>query len=161
MKKLPLSQGKFALVDDQDYRNLSKWKWTFQPPCYAKRVVFFGRNQKPQSKSILLHRVIMNPQKGTVVDHIDGNGLNNQRSNLRIATHAQNHQNTGIMSTNTSGYKNISWSKQHNKWRVRFMANKKEIHIGRFDRIGDAVKAYNKAVSKYHGEFAILNTEIK
>ena len=91
------------------------------------------------------------------VDHIDGNHLNNQKSNLRLATSSQNKMNRGPRKDNKSGYKGVSWHKQRNQWTARIMANGKYQHLGLFGNILDAVKTYNEAAIKYFGEFAWIN----
>lgn len=157
-KKIPLTQGKFALVDDNDYEELSKYKWYASE--MKKRNWYAGRNRKKHEGKdglILMHRFIMKAKKGTQVDHIDGNGLNNQRSNIRICTNSQNQANKKMPRTNKSGYKGVSWFKRDKKWRAKMIFNGKDIHIGLFKKIEDAAKAYDLAAVKFQGEFAKIN----
>lgn len=91
------------------------------------------------------------------LDHIDGNKINNKIENLRKATHSENNRNRSKPSNNTSGYKGVAWHKQENKWRAYITINQKQISLGLYDDKEDAVKAYNNAATKYHGEFAKLN----
>lgn len=116
MKKIPLTRGMFAMVDDEDYEELSKYKWcVHNDKCtlYAKRAVSINGKHK----TIVLHKAILGEiPNGYVIDHIDGNGLNNQRSNLRIVTMRQNMQN--LHKTKSSIYPGVSWNKQTNKWRA-------------------------------------------
>jgi len=108
-------------------------------------------------KNYLNHRLIYMMFYGYMpefLDHIDGNPLNNCIENLREATITQNNFNTKIKNSNTSGYKNVYWEKRCQKWLVKISANKKEIHIGRFDNIDDAIINAQKARSIYHGRFA-------
>lgn len=91
------------------------------------------------------------------VDHIDGNRLNNQRHNLRLATKSQNGANRGAPSNNKSGFKGIHFDKFNNKWRAEIWCNNKRKRIGRFERIEDAVIAYNETAKELFGEFAYLN----
>lgn len=101
-----------------------------------------------------MHRLIMNTPDGMVTDHIDGNGLNNQRKNLRICTHTENMANRKIHINNTSGYKGVTWSKQNNRWRSQIYLDSKNIFLGLFTDKEEAYKAYIKACKKYHKEFA-------
>jgi hypothetical protein len=91
------------------------------------------------------------------IDHIDSNKSNNAISNLREANSAQNMQHRGLLRHNTSGAKGVCWDKQHNKYRVRISCNNRKIHIGRYSGFEEAKKEYEKAVSKYHGDFAGLS----
>lgn len=104
-----------------------------------------------------LHRLIMNAQSGQYVDHINGNKLDDRKSNLRICTNAENMWNRNAQRNNTSGYKGVYRNKPTNNWKSIIIVNQKSIHLGYFDDITDAAKAYNEAAIKYHGEFASLN----
>jgi hypothetical protein len=96
--------------------------------------------------------------KGIFIDHIDGDGLNNQmRSNLRVATRSQNIQNRQLNYNSQSGYKGVHWDKNKGKWFVTISANKIDVFLGRFDVLLDAVMTYDRAAIKYHGEFARTN----
>jgi len=107
---------------------------------------------------IILQRKIGRPlEKGETCDHRDGNGLNNTRSNLRVATNAQNSQNKSIYKRNKSGYKGVTWNSEGKKWVARIGFNGKYIYLGIFADIKDAARCYNEAALKYHGEFARLN----
>lgn len=108
-------------------------------------------------KKFYLHRLIMNPRPDEYIDHINGDGLDNRKCNLRICTNSQNNANKGKQKNNKSGYKGVSWDKTRNKWKADIMVNKKTIYLGRFNVINDAARAYNNAAVKYFGEFARLN----
>lgn len=100
----------------------------------------------------------MNPPIGMQVDHIDGNGLNNQRSNLRIATHLQNQRNRQHMNkNNSSGYRGVTWCKGAGRWMAQLSLNYKHVHLGLFDSPIDAAIAYDHAVIEHFGEFASTN----
>ena len=154
MQKIKLTQEKYALVDDQDFEYLNRWKWRINSQGYAVRRVYIGSGMNRISKDIRMHRQIMNEPSGLEIDHIDLNGLNNQRNNLRIATHWQNLANRNIQSNNTSGYKGVSWSKQNKKWWAQIYINSKTISLGFYDDINEAVKVRNKAYKDRYGEFA-------
>jgi hypothetical protein len=160
MKKIKLTQGKVALVDDCDYEYLNQWKW------YANknRNTFYAirnsrKNEYKKHKTILMHQIILQRMgvKFKQVDHIDGNGLNNRRSNLRTAIHQENLCNQKLRSNNTSGYKGVTWHKQVKKWLARIMVDGKRICLGLFDNIKDAASAYNQAAILHFGKFAKLN----
>jgi hypothetical protein len=157
MKEIQLTQGKVALVDDDMYDYLIQWKW------YANNLSgkFYAiRNHRENKKfvaQLLMHRFIMNPSKGLVVDHLNGNTLDNRKCNLRVCTYSQNSMNRIKQINNNSGYKGVSWHKNHKIYESRIMSNGVNIHIGSFENIIDAARAYNEAAIKYHGEFANLN----
>ena len=141
-----------VMVDDDDYEYLNQFNWHTD----KEGSVNSWRGSK-NNKSVLLPRLIMKAPANLEVDHIDGNRLNNQKSNLRLATSSQNKMNRGPRKDNKSGYKGVSWHKQRNQWTARIMANGKYQHLGLFGNILDAVKTYNEAAIKYFGEFAWIN----
>ena len=95
MKQIPLTKNKFTLVDDEDYELVNKYNW------------YFGAGYARSMEKILMHRLIMKAKKGQMIDHIDGNGLNNQRSNLRFCTHSQNMANKKGFKNTSSKYKGV------------------------------------------------------
>ena len=155
MKKIKLTQNKYALVDDNDFEELNKFKWHAlkdENTFYTGRKIWDKKTKK--QKYITMHRVIMKTPKGKETDHIDNNGLNNQRSNLRIVTHSQNQMNKGMSKNNTSGFKGVSWDKNSKKWLALIRFNGKQIYLGVYTTKEEASEAYIKACIKYHGEFA-------
>lgn len=152
MKKIELSKGKYALVDDEDYEYLNQWSW------YAeKRHGIWYAVRKPYNKRYAMHRIIMNVPKNKITDHIDGDGLNNQKSNLRICNHTQNMMNRKMNSNNTSGYKGVylffNKKQGYKRWCAYITANKKRTILGYFKNIKDASKAYEEAADRLFGEF--------
>lgn len=159
MKEIKLTQGKVALIDDEDFDRVNSFKWfavMHRSTFYARRIV---KNNGIQ-KTIHMHRFIMNCPNDKQIDHIDGNGLNNIKSNLRTCTNNQNLCNRGMNKNNTSNYKGVNYFRRDKKWRARITINGCEKHLGLFDTKEDAAQAYNIAAERYHGEFAKLN-EIK
>jgi len=155
-KKIELTQGKFALVSDHRFEYLNQWKWC----AVYKRGKWRAMRKQwfPVIKTIYMHRVIMNVTDSQVlIDHWDGDSLNNQDENLRICTNTENLRNRGAQKNNTSGYKGVHWNKDNKNWVAQIQVNRKIIYLGSFANINDAAKAYNKAAEKYHGEFAQLN----
>ena len=104
-----------------------------------------------------MHCSLLNPTGSLVVDHIDGNGLNNQKSNLRIATRSQNSMNRDKQADNKSGYKGVYWKDSHKKWAAVIKIERKAVHLGLFTDKEEAAKAYNEAVKVYFGEFGRTN----
>jgi hypothetical protein len=156
-KEIQLTQGKVAIVDDADFEFLNQFKW------HALKLAgkfYVGRKltvSKCKQNQILMHRFIMKPDKGMVIDHLDGNPLNNQKNNLRICTHSENMRNCKISINNTSGFKGVSFVKKNNTYKSAIKLNKKTIYLGYYIDPIDAARAYNDAALKYHGEFANLN----
>lgn len=149
-KSIPLTQGKFALVDDEDFEWLNQWKWFV---IKDHNVFYAVRTQN----HIKMHNVIMKPSDGFIVDHKDGDGLNNSKINLRICTTSQNQMNKRKPSNNTSGYKGVHFHKPSKKYLARICLNNKRIVIGFFKEPQDAARAYDQAAVKYFGEFAKTN----
>jgi phage-related protein len=146
MIEILLTQGKVALIDDADYL-VSQFKW------YAakNRNVWYARNNKIQK---YMHQLIM----GDGYDHINGNGLDNRRSNLRSATVSQNACNAPPQKNSTSKFKGVDWDGIR-QWRARIRISSKDIWLGRYDLEQEAALAYDKAALTYHGDFAWLNRD--
>ena len=153
MKRIPLTQGKFALVDEDDYERLACSKWYLQNDGYA------ARNEKQEDgtrRTVLMHRVIVGakPGDGLHVDHRDVDKLNNRRANLRSCIRAENLRNFKRRTDNTSGCKGVSFRRDSGKWRARINVNDREINLGSFDTRELAHEFYCLAADMLHGEFA-------
>lgn len=164
MKEIPLTQGKIALVDDEDFERLSQWKWHARKTTQGMYAARTEGNQK-----IFMHNELIFVDAGKEVDHKDGDGLNNQKGNLRPATHVQNTWNSKRRSDNSSGFKGVGrWSVTstvrgkkytYTYWRarIRLPGSKNGIVIGYFSDKEVAARAYDVAALKHFGEFAKLN----
>jgi len=157
-RRIPLTQGHFAIVDPQDYPHLSRYKWRL---CRTKgkNVLYAERSVRlPNGKysRILMHRQLMEVPEGYVIDHVNNSGLDNRRANIRSATVAQNAWNSKKRNPR-SGYKGVWFAKDKGLWRAAIVCHGKRKHLGYFkDKIA-AAKAYDTAAIKYYGEFARLN----
>lgn len=148
-----LDKGQAAVVDVGDIDLVATHRWfanRWQHGWYAMSRSWRGG----ACTTYLLHRVILNPPVGLFVDHIDSDGLNCRRSNLRVATAAENNRNTRRGSANRSGVKGVHWDAAKGKWRAQIAVGGRRFHGGYFDSIEDAAAAYAKAASLHHGEFA-------
>lgn len=157
IRHISLSRGRFAVVDAADYDWLNQWNWFAQyhkaeDRWYAVRMVRVGPEKK--RCMLLMHRVILDAHLGFHVDHRDGDGLNNKRSNLREATCSQNGFNRGKERGNMSGFKGVSWNRRAGKWQVFITANKRKHYLGLFADLEPAAAAYREAAKRLHGEFA-------
>jgi len=157
MKQIPLTQGKFAIVDDEDYDYLMQWKWKASPgrsTWYATRGEG-GSNGK--QTTICMHRVITGAAKGQHTDHINHNGLDNRRCNLRLCTNLENHLNRLPQKNCSSDYKGVTWNKRLEKWAAQIMLHSKNHHLGYFKDEINAAYAYDEKAKELFGEFAYLN----
>lgn len=161
MKEIKLTKGFIKLVDDKDFDYLNQWKWCVlivkgSKTFYAKRGLYIKETQ--ETGVILMHREILRLSNSqTKADHIDHNGLNNQRGNLRIATHSQNVANASSRKNSSSKYLGVYWDKIRNKWAVEITKNYKKRYLGHFKTENEAATAYNDAAKVIHGQFANLN----
>jgi len=153
MRKIALTKNQTAYVSDEDYFDLLQYRWQARWNGFMYYAV---RNIK-QGVNIYMHRQIaekMGLDLSEQIDHIDGNGLNNQRENLRSATSSQNGFNRNKQNNNTSGFKGVFFDKRRSNYFAQIRINGKSIRLGTFDDINEAVKAYQEAAKKYRGEFA-------
>jgi len=156
MKEIQLTQGFFVQVDDSDFNWLNQWKWH----AVKNRNTFFARRNGSikHNKSrglVYMHRIIMDAPKNMQVDHIDHNGLNNQKSNLRICNNSQNHMNRTPWGS--SKYLGVHIKLKGKYIQSQIKANGKTIHLGLFKTEEEAAMAYDRAAKFYFGEFANLN----
>lgn len=149
MKEIPLTKGKFVKVDDDDYEELSRYKWYCGIDGYARRQ---ERLNNGKQKTILMHRVILNCDAVHEVDHIDGNRLNNQTKNLRLATSDQNRKNLKLSKRNTTGRKGVTFC--NGVFKAQIQCDGRKRVIGYFKTLEDASVAYQKASQILFGKFA-------
>ena len=157
-RRIPLTQGRFAIVDPQDYVCLRQYKWRL---CRTKgKNVFYAERsiRLPGGKysRLLMHRQLIKAPAGYVIDHINGCGLDNRRANLRLATAAQNAWNSRKRNSR-SGYKGVFFAKDKGLWRTVIVFHGERKHLGYFADKIDAAKAYDAAARKYYKEFARPN----
>jgi hypothetical protein len=149
MKHIPLTQGKFAIVDDEDYEKVSQLKWY---PFYPRKR---GTCYAHTSRGQLMHRFILGLGAGDPqTDHRNGNGLDNRRENLRRCTNSENNRNKGKQCNNKSGFKGVSWDKKDRRWIARIKTDSVYKYLGGFKTPELASEAYKQAAVEFHGEFA-------
>lgn len=166
MKTIPLTQGKFALVDDEDFEYLSQFYWQalkrgINAAWHVKRTI--ARFDK--TKTVYMHQEIMPSPTGLEIDHKNGDGLDNQKKNLRVVTRLQNTRGYRRLRTGKSSkFRGVSWFKRNKNWRAQIGASplagriaRKMLHLGYFKCEEDAARAYDKKALELFGEFANLN----
>lgn len=144
---IKLTQGKFAQVDPEDFDHLNQFKWFYEKTGYACRRV--------NGRSIRMHRFVMNAPEGMEVDHINGDGLDNRQSNLRICTHKENLRNVKIRKTNTSGFKGVR--RNGSGWQACIYVDGKNIGLGTYKDKLEAVRVRAMAENEYFGDFRRTN----
>jgi hypothetical protein len=151
-----LTQGKYALIDEADFDLVSQHKWQAKP---HRRTVYAaaGLYENGRHRVIRMHRLILQAGDGQSVDHINGDGLDNRRANLRFATPSQNQHNRRGSAKASSSYKGVFWHKGSRKWLAQITVNWKAIYLGLYADEMEAALAYDCAARELHGEFARLN----
>jgi hypothetical protein len=144
MKQIELSQDKVAIVDDGDFERLKKLHWS----AVKNKKTFYAMRKDEQNKTILMHRLIMDAPADLQVDHINGNGLDNRRANLRLVTPRKNTINRTVRSTNKTGYSGVYLNQKTQTYIVRI-----SLHVGSFKTFEEAVTARKKAEDEYYGEY--------
>jgi hypothetical protein len=153
---IKLTKDKYAIVDVENYEKLSQYDWhLWESGSYNQYAIRYE-----EGKSLKIHRVIMNAPVGLVVDHKNGNGLDNRKTNLRITTQAQNqYTRKKYKGKTTSQYKGVHRKSGRKTYCAKIGYKGKSIFLGYFENELDAAKAYDEAAKKYHGEYARLNFE--
>jgi hypothetical protein len=152
---IPLSNGQFATIDAVDVPLVEGYNWT---AAVRKHTTYVERNSVTGGvrKIVLLHRVIAGTPDGMFTDHINGDGLDNRRCNLRVVDKVQNGRNQKVTERNTSGFKGVTWDSQRGKWRSQIVVDHKQRYLGLYLNPEDAHAAYAKASAELHGEFGRL-----
>ena len=164
VKKIKLSQGKYTLIDDEDYERVSQYKWCtyyskHTSSFYAVRGIRLSNGKWTTQQ---MHRFIMNVPNGLHIDHINHDTLDNRKENLRVVTNSQNQMNqkkhrTYAGKKTSSIYKGVYWDKQHKKWRAYIQVNGKLIYLGSFRSEDYAALVYNRTARHYFGKYALIN----
>lgn len=155
---IALSRGKVALIDDDDSQLVGEYRWWLYPVATTTHHAGTQITDSHGNRHYLaMHRLIMNAPAGMDVDHINGNGLDNRKINLRLCARGENVRNRRPQVRRSSRYKGVVWHKQTNCWMARISLHSKEHYLGLFHNELDAARAYNAAAKKLHGSFARLN----
>lgn len=154
----PYDKGRFAFVDDEDYDKVCGFSW--YPSAFGHAIS--RRQENCQVKNYSMHRRILDVDSDDVVDHIDGNVLNNTRANLRITDHQGNATNQRKQRTRggkptTSKYKGVSWHKKNKRWESFVSVNGKQIRLGSFPDEEEAARAYDTAAREHYGKYGRFN----
>lgn len=152
MKEIKLTKGFVALVDDEDFEYINQWKWCITE-CKGRKYATRAYKESGKNHYLFMHRIIMNTPANLVVDHIDHDGLNCQKGNMRNCTRQQNLQNKLAQKNSSSKYLGVSFSKEMKKYR----ADIKDTFWGYFDDEIEAAKVYDQKAKELYGEFANLN----
>lgn len=141
-----------ALVDDEDFEFLNKFIWSYEKKPHTSYA-----STQLEDRRVYMHQLILPCPEGCTPDHINGNGLDNQRSNLRIATYSQNSANRRLPKNKSSKYRGVTWSISNNQWMAQLKNKGHNIYLGYFSSEIDAARAYNRAALEKFGEFARIN----
>ncbi len=153
MKEIPLTRGKVAIIDDEDYALVSGYRWNLSSQGYPVRSRLAGESG---SSTQYLARLVMGEPVGMQVDHISMDKLDNRKQNLRIVTQQQNRCNRRAHKNNTSGIKGVSWHRANKKWMAAIKTNYKQKYLGQFSTKEEAAAAYAAAAVEIQGEYARL-----
>lgn len=155
-REIPLTKGKVAIVDAADYEWLNQWRWHARgngSAFYASRKV----GPRGATRYVHMHRLIVGVEVDAEVDHINGDGLDNRRANLRSCSHRENTRSLKLNRNSQSGFKGVSWHKARGKWVSHISVDGRQRHLGIFDDPVKAAVAYDLAAKVHFGEYAKLN----
>lgn len=161
MKQIPLTKGKVAIVDDEDFERVSRHKWLASRGArtwYAHATEMQVVDGSKKRVTLAMHRIVLSPLPWQIVDHVNHDGLDNRRQNLRTCFKGENIANAPKKRTPySSKFKGVNWKKQQQRWVAQITAGRRVIHLGLYATEEDAAKAYDRAAIQYFGEFACLN----
>lgn len=157
MKSIPLPCGREVLVDDADYNSLSRYRWWYSGKGYARRT---ERNATGRT-TFYMHRELMQCPDHLQVDHVNGNGLDNRRKNLRICTRSQNGSHRTHVPYGVSGYLGIAWRRDRSKWQATITVDHRTVYLGIFVDLCEAVRIRDEASSRMCGVFAANKPRIQ
>jgi hypothetical protein len=155
--RLPLYNGEIALIDDADLALVEPYRWLADKRRHTTYAWAHIRNADGTWSNLKLHRLILGAPKGVKVDHQNHNGLDNRRSNLRLATSGQNNANASRRRDNTSGFKGVTRPAANPKWVAQIRLDRRMTYLGSFETPEEAARAYDVAALAQWGEFAHLN----
>ncbi len=153
---IPLTRGLVAVVDDVDFELFGGLRWYATSPASGPYAARAEMRDGEKVGTIFLHRLILAPPPGKIVDHVDGDTLNDRRSNLRACSHGENMRNSGSR-CGSSRFKGVSFDAARGRWQAHIHADGRSRALGRFDEEEAAARAYDQAAHKHFGEFARLN----
>lgn len=158
MKRIKLSKGQYALIDDEDFDFLNQWKWSLMCDEYGLCYAYRKEPSRYNGRSVYMHREILNlKNKSLLIDHINHNGLDNQKQNLRLCNEKTNHLNRKKCLNTSSKYKGVYFHKASLKWLAQIQKYGKHEYLGMFESQEKAALAYNQRARQLFGEFAYLN----
>lgn len=160
MRLLPLYGGGVACVDDEDFEAVSQYRWRLYQSSASRTRTSQYAVACIAGRNVYLHLWLWKRWKRhnvPVVEHKNTDGLDCTYDNLRPATVTQNNQHRGIIRSNTTGFKGVTWHVRHQKWHAKISVDSRRLHLGYFLELEAAARAYNAAASLHHGEFAVLN----
>lgn len=155
--RMTLTQGQSTLIDDADVDLVSQHRWYAAKTRRGWRVTTNTKNSEGKQRNLLLHRFLMEPEKGLVVDHLNHDALDNRRSNMRVCTYSQNAMNQRSARKSSSKYLGVSWDKGAKKWKASILIQGKKKNLGRFKEEDDAARAFDTAARLHFGEYANPN----
>lgn len=157
-KEVQLTRGQVTIVDNEDYARVIQYKWY---ACYSKNGNYYAYRYNPATYGVQsITAFLLQTTRGTLVDHANGNTLDNRRTNIRVATIAQNNYNQSKREGMSSQYKGVSWDSRRGRWVAKITREYKSKFLGYYHNEWEAAKAYDVAAVEYFGEFARLNFEI-
>ena len=156
MKQIPLTQGKIALVDDEDYERLNRHRWYAQKSRYTYYAVRKSSRKQGKQRTIYMHKEILDIPLGFETDHKNHFGLDNRKANIRSCTRGENQHNRR-QQNGASKYKGVTWYKGLRKWQAQIRFDGKTIHLGQFYLEIDAARTYDRKAKELFGEFAHTN----